>query len=278
MALTRTAFAHYLMIPLIVGGLLFLYIGWEFDSKYAIWTAPFLVGLAIVYFLQAEINWYRYTRKPEDLPPPLAALLERYSPYYRRLNHEDRLRFRQRVGLFSMGTDWMPKGFPEDRLPQDVELVIAAQAASLTWRRKDFLFEKFEKIIVFPGPFPSEQHPFGHASELYEPDGCLLFSAEQIMMAFAEPRRWFNVALYEYARAFMLNWPAEKLPEFAGQEALLERISRMSMSAIEAVIGINAPDLNAVGICHYIVFEERFREAAPELAAALDLVFKKDAA
>lgn len=266
------------MIPLVVGGMLFLYLGWKFDGKYAIWMTPFLVGLAVVYFLQSEINWSRYTRKPDDLPPTLSAILARYSPYYRRLNEEERLHFRQRVGLFSMGTDWMAQGFPDDRLPQDVELAIAAQAVSLTLHRRDFLFEKFEKVIVFPGPFPSEQHPGAHASELYEPDGCLLFSAEQTMMAFAEPERWFNVALYEYARAFALSWPAESLPDFEGREAQLERISGMPMGAIEAIVGLRHPDLRAVGICHYIVFEERFREALPELADALDRVFKKQVA
>ncbi|MEZ4893439.1 MAG: hypothetical protein R2778_10550 [Saprospiraceae bacterium] len=105
------------------------------------------------------------------------------------------------------GQQRTPIAWPEDNLPHDIELVLAAQAVTLNFHKEQILFPAFEKVIVYPKPFPSPEHPYPHSSELYEPDGCLIFSAENLMRAFFNPGKLYQVGLHEYAKAYLLANP-----------------------------------------------------------------------
>ena len=266
-------FANILLAPFALLTLLSFYVAWQVDSDYSYWVIPFLLITALIYILKPEINWWWYRRRPPQLNPDLSRMLERFSRPYQRLNAAQQQLFRERVALFCIATDWTPIAWPDETVPQDVQTALAAQAIAVTLGQENFVFEPFEKVIVYPGPFPTQVHPMAHASELYEPDGCLLFSAEQVMMAFTQPDQWFNVALYEYARAFVLLHPTEPWPNFSGDQnwLRLEQASAMPRTHIESVIGLPDADPLAVAIHHYINFRERFTEHLPEET----IVFKK---
>ncbi|MCY7330059.1 MAG: zinc-dependent peptidase [Saprospiraceae bacterium] len=268
-------FANALITPFALLTLVFFYLAWQVDGDYSRWVIPFLVITALIYILKPEINWWWYRRRPPQLTPDLSRLLERFCRPYQRLDAPRQQLFRERVALFCIATDWTPMAWQEDNVPQDVQTALAAQAVAITLGRADFLFEPFEKVIVYPGPFPTQVHPVAHASELYEPDGCLLFSAEQVMMAFTQPEQWFNVALYEYARAFVHLHPAEAWPDFSGAERWsgLEQASRMPKTHVESLIGLPDADALAVAIHHYFNFQESFTTHLPEAAAAFQQIF-----
>ncbi|MEO6758811.1 MAG: zinc-dependent peptidase, partial [Saprospiraceae bacterium] len=227
-------FANILAAPFALLTMLFLYLAWQVDERFAAWIIPFLVITAIIYILKPEINWWWYRRRPPQLDPDLARLLARFSKPYQGLKPDQQQLFRERVALFCLATDWTPVAWPEDSLPQDIQTALAAQAIALTLGKETFLFEAFEKVIVYPGPFPTQEFPVAHASELYAEDGCLIFSAEQVMMAFTQPDQWFNVGLYEYARAFGRRYPNEPWPDFSSDEqwAQLQQISGMPRTHI----------------------------------------------
>ena len=269
-------FANMLIAPFALLTMVFLYLAWQVDESYSRWVIPTLVIAALIYILKPEINWWWYRRRPPQLDADLTSLLERFCRPYQRLDTQQQQQFRERVALFTLATDWTPVAWPEDSLPQDIQTALAAQAIALTLDREDFLFEPFEKVIVYPGPFPTQVHPIAHASELYEPDGCLIFSAEQVMMAFAQPNRWFNVGLYEYARAFVHLHPAEAWPDFSDDLhwSSLEQASGMPRTHVESIIGLPHADQLGVAIHHYFNFRERFVEQLPVEAAAFQQIFR----
>ena len=269
-------FANYVASPFVFGALIFLYLAWKLDSRYALWIIPFAVVATLVYVFSPQINWWRYRRKPPALQPALIALLDKYFPFYQGLDNIGRQKFRDRIVLFRMATDWTPMGWPEETLPADVELALAAQAVMLSFQREEFLFPKFEKVILYPYPFPSPEHPFAHASELHEPDGCLLFSAEQLMMAFMQPGKWYNVGLHEYGRAYRLSYPGLPYPAFDAPNAWarLESVApHLSRQLIEATVGLEQTEVLPVAIHHYFTFTGPFRQVFPEEAATFDLIF-----
>lgn len=269
-------FATRLLAPFAILAFVVFVLAWRVDEAYAIWIIPFLVIAALIYILSAEINWWWYNRHPPVLQPEMTALLERYHGFYQRLSAASQQKFGSRIVLFRMGTDWEPMGWPEDMpVPPDVELAIAAQAVTITFEQEQFLFKKFEKVIVYPRPFPSPEFPFGHASELFEEDGCLLFSAEQVMLAFTQPGKWYNVALHEYARAYLRTNKQADFP-ILGDAAweLLEQVSNMPRGHVESVIGIAGVEALPVAIHHYFTFPDAFRRLFPVLAAQLDDIFK----
>lgn len=271
----RQVFANFLAAPFVGGALLFLYLTWTRDIDYAPWIIPFVVGSALIYILGPQINWWWYSRHPLDLSPGLTELLERFCGFYQRLDAAGKKRFRERVGLFRMGTDWDPIAWPDGVLPPDVELALAAQAVMLTFNRPTFLFEKFEKVIVYPKAFPTPEYPFLHSSELYEPDGCLLFAAEQVMTGFLQANQFYNVGLHEYAKAFVLTYPNESYPVISASDIWeqLQLVSGLTREQVESLIGIAGVEPLPVAIHHYFVFPEQFRKIFPEKAVAFDQIF-----
>lgn len=269
-------FANILLAPFALLTLIFLYLSWQIDSDYSRWLIPTLVITALIYILKPEINWWWYQRQPPRLRSELARLLERFCRPYQRLDAAGQQQFRERVALFCLATDWTPMVWPEETVPPDVQTALAAQAVAITLGREDFLFEPFEKVIVYPGPFPTQVHPVAHASELYQPDGCLLFSAKQVMMAFTQPDQWFNVALYEYARAFIHLHPTEAWPDLSGSQTWrqLEKVSNMPQAHVESVIGLPDADVVAVAIHHYFNFRESFTAQLPEEELAFRQIFR----
>lgn len=268
-------FANLLLTPFALTAVVFFYLAWQEDSSYALWIIPFLLVAALIFILKPEINWWWYRRRPPQLNADLTRLLERFCKPYQRLDPARQQQFRERMALFTLATDWTPVAWPEDSVPQDIQAALAAQAVALTLDRDDFLFEPFEKVIVYPGPFPTQVHPQAHASELYAPDGCLLFSAEQVLMAFTQPDRWFNVGLYEYARAFVQLHPTEVWPDLQDDAhwRRLEEASGMPRTHIESVIGLPDAAPLAVAIHHYFNFRERFVAALPAEATVFQQIF-----
>lgn len=269
-------FANRLAAPFALIALFFLYLAWQVDASWSLWVVPFLLIAAVVFIFSSEVNWWWYSRRPPHLDPPLTRLLIRHCGFYQRLDTAEQQLFRDRVVLFRMGTEWTPMGWPEEveALPPDVELALAAQAVMLTFHKPQFLFERFEKVIVYPVPFPSPEYPFPHSSELYEEDGCLIFSAEHVLRGFMQPG-WYNVALHEYAHAFVRSWPQEVYPEL-DDDIVWEKltlVSGLTRQQVESSIGIAGIATLPVAIHHYFKFPDQFAQHLPEETAALSKVF-----
>ncbi len=268
-------FAYLLAMPCVIGALTFLYLAWTVDNKFAPYMIPFLVVGAIIYIMSPQINWWWYSKNMPKLSEGLTRLLKRFCLFYQNLPAAEKRKFEGRVGLFRMGTNWTPIGWPEDELPPDVSLALAAQAVTLTFHREQFLFPAFEKVIVYPKPFPSPEHTYPHSSELHAEDGCLIFSAEHLMKAYFNPGQLYNIGMHEYAKAYVLAYPAEDWPEFGGETvwADLESVSGMSREHVENVVGLTGLDALPVAIHHYFMFPLTFKKAFPEISAQLDKIF-----
>jgi Glucose-regulated metallo-peptidase M90 len=269
-------FANLIALPFALSSLFFLYMAWMVDQAYSVYIIPFLLVSALIFVFQPQINWWWYSKRPPQLPAPFLQILERCSPFYQKLQPEQRKTFQDRVALFRMATDWSPQGFPEDELPPDIALALSAQAVTLSFGRSKYLIPKFEKVIIYPRPFPSPEHPFEHASELYVPDGCLLFSGEQVMRAFLQPQQWYNVGLHEYAKVFALENPTEPWPQLTDSAwEALERVSKMPRTHVESVIGLENVDALPVAIHHFFIFAEAFSREMPQEAHTFAEIFWK---
>lgn len=259
--------------PFVFCALLFLYLAWEFDEKYAFYIIPCVIVLAVIFVFSPQIDWWWYIRRPPALDPHVRMLLVKHHPFYQTLSTEDKEKFRDRVALFMLANDFKAQG--TDAVPEDIKGVISSNAVHLTFRQSNFLFPKFETIVVYAHPFPSPQYPQKeHVSELYEEDGVLLFSADHLMFGFTQPRQYYNIGLHEYAHAFVLShkdWPWPKLEEETWKA--LERISGFPKSGIFQ--WINRPDVELLpaAIVHYFTFPESFGAVLPDIKTAFDGIF-----
>lgn len=240
------------------------------------WAPLMIAGLVILvsgFILAPQINWWWWQRFPPDLPKEMAQLLERSSKYYQQLSTADKQEFRRRIFLFNHGHSYMPQVL--EKMPLDAQVMIASAPVAMTFQKEEFLFSDFENIVVYPHPFPSPQYEtMFHASEIYEPDGVVMFCLEHVLRGFVDPQQYLNPAWYEYARVYAITYPQENLGNWASVKwEELERISGFSFEAIERWIGLPDLDKQAMGIAFYFLFPERFKQSLPELHQQLQAVF-----
>ena len=167
-----------------------------------------------------------------------------------------------------------------ESVPEDIKGMIASSAVMIKFGFSDLLFKDFEKIIVYPKPFPSPQYPRNfHASETFREDGVTLFSAQQVAQSFFKPRQFFDLPLYEYAKVFMYTESSNGFENInQDQAAKLESISGLSFNKISQYINLpdRQLDLRAISIHHFFLFPNNFKDQLPNLYNLYTSIFLQD--
>lgn len=262
-----------LIAPFFICAVVFTYMTLEVNSSYSWYIVPNIVVMAAIYMTSPQIDWWWYQYRPPKLPEGLVKMFVTRFPFFKNLRPEDKTKFCTRVALYMEANEFIPKGMEE--VPADVRAVVAASAVQLTFRHEDYLLNKFEHIIVYPHPFPSPQYPQQwHASEIFEEDGVIMFSAEQLMAGFARPDQFFNIGLYEYAKVFMRCHPEIALPSLPHDVwQKMHLISGFPKGTVEKWVGLNDLNVLAVAVSHWFVFRERFRAVMPEMDREMEMIF-----
>lgn len=255
--------SRLIALPFVLGAFIALYLTWETDEGYALYIIPMALILVAIYIFQPQIDWWHYKKNPPTLDFPVIRLLDQYFPFYQRLSQKAKTRFRNRVSLYMLANEFTGKGF--EAVPEDVKAIIAANAVTMSFGKENYLMDKFERIFVYPHPFPSPQHPRHlHSSEIFEEDGAILFSAEHLMAGTISAEKYLNVGLYEYAKVFRICFPAYDYPVFDEYVwGKIEAISGFSKEKIEKYIGL--PEIDAASVCMTLFFQrpDKFRQLLP---------------
>ena len=265
--------SRILMIPFFICGLVFTYMTLEINTKYSWYIVPNVVILTGIYMLSPQIDWWWYQYRPPKLPDGVVKMFLVRFPFFINLTPDDKTKFCNRVALYMEAIEFRSNGMKE--VPLDVKAVVAASVVLLTFHQEDYLLNKFEHIIVYPHPFPSPQYPEQwHASEIFEEDGVIMFSSEQLMAGFAQPNKFFHIGLYEYAKVFMCCHPEVEMPELPEDVwQRLEIVSHFPKDTVEKWVGLNDLNVMAVAVAHWFVFGERFRVAMPEVYIGVEKIF-----
>ena len=261
-------------IPFVIGAAVVFILGFRLDSSYFVYVVPFVVAIAVVYILSPQIDWWWYQRHPPELPAGIRHMINTQSSFYQNLSAADKTLFRNRMAMYMEANEFMGQGM--ETVPSDVKGVVAASAVQLTFGHEDYLMNKFEHIIIYPHPFPSPQFPDQwHASEYFEEDGVIMFSAEQLMPGFMQPQRFLNIGLYEYTRVFRRCHPEIAFP-YIGEEhwPVLVAISGFPKDKTIHCIGLREIDMVALAVAYYFGFGERFKELMPVEYVALTKALK----
>jgi Glucose-regulated metallo-peptidase M90 len=249
-----------------------------YGSQYATIMIPPGILMGLTFVLSPQIDWWWYQKHPPQIMPALRNFLEKHSAFFQTLSTESaQQRFRERAMLTKIAIDFKTPTDDDDPVTEDLKLVIAATAATLTFQWDEYLLKKFENVVVFNGAFISPQYPHHqHASEVFEPDGVLLFSAPHLMKGFMHPQQYYDICMHEWARALVLSYPDLPWPADDPQRWLdLERISGFPAPAIAQ--WINRPDLELLPatIVNFFHFNQRFQQQLPDLHALLTAIFQK---
>lgn len=269
-------FIRILAGPFVLLVLIFLYLTWEVSESYALYIVPPVVILALIYIFSPQINWWWHLRRPPKPDPMVTTLIGKHLPFFSALSAPGKKRFLDRVSLYTIAREFTGQAI--ENVPADVKGLIAASAVWITFAREDFLLDPYERIILYPHPFPSPQFPEkAHTSETYHEDGVLLFSVDHFMHGFTDPKRFYHLGLHEFAKVFIRKYPAEPYPQFgAGFWDGLLRVSGFRKEAIEKWIGLPQEDSLPIAIVHFFSIPDRFRKVFPGEYEMLVKVFGFD--
>ena len=273
-----------LFIPLAIITALLLYIAHAKDESFAIWATAPLVLAAVAWIMGPQINWWWYKRNPPSLDTTIQRIIDDYFLFYKNLSPDSKKRFRDRLALFMLGNEFIRPPRPDEgdekrSMPEDIKAAVAAAAVQINFGKDNFLTGKFEHIVVYPHPFPTPQHEAFHTAEIYEPDGVVLFSAEQLMQGFNKPQQFFSIGLYEYARIFKILYPSVSYPILEGNIwESLEKISGMKQNVLESIIGLPNADIFGVATHHFFSFADRFLIVLPDVYQLLSNIFNQNPA
>ena len=267
--------SKFLSFPFVITLLACLYFVWEGDLS-PIYIVPNVIILAVLYVLGPQIDWLWYQKNPPDMDGRLRAFLEKVFPYYRNLSPKEKERFRIRVSLYMIATEFMPKAM--ENVPEDIKGLIASNIVMLTFGQKDYRLSTFEKIVVYPHPFPSPQFPKHlHSSEIFEEDGVILFSAEQLVLGATQQTKFYNIALHEYARIFAKTNPNLPYPEMdTSIYGKLEVVSGFKNEKVREYIGLPQLDPFLLSINYFFTFPVKFQQILPEMFDAYIKVFNQN--
>jgi Mlc titration factor MtfA (ptsG expression regulator) len=231
--------------------------------------------LAVVFvtiiILQAEIDWYWWMRHPPEMPAPLEHQLATMIPFYRRLDSIEKKRFRDRCMLWVNGKEFLLQGLKS--FPEDVKNLIAAYAVILTFGTEKYLLQPYERLVLYPHPFPSPDFQFLHNSEINDEDGVVIFNAQPLMNGINNFRQHYNLILHEYSHAFIMNYPEHSFPSFTENIPQLAEIRGITLATIEKTVGIPDIDIRRVAIEHFFISPVRFHEILPDKYQRLCEIF-----
>lgn len=129
-------------------------------------------------------------------------ILSRYSNYYRKLPEKLKSYYEDRLVSFMEDKEFLTRG--ELTLTEEMRLLIADSAVKLTFGLRIFMFEQFEKIIIFKSEFFSD---FSHSKNKGEtnPAGAIVFSWKDLVEGDLDESDGINLGLHEFAHALMIQ-------------------------------------------------------------------------
>lgn len=256
----------YFLIPFGALAVIAFLFAVNYGSGYAWLVVIPLVLIAGVLSLKPQIEWWYWNKVgAPDLPTDYAPIMERFD-LYKKLDLEGKREFRRRTFLLKESMQYIAQG--PDKVPADIQYMLAASAATVSFYRKDFAFPEFDTAVFYPHQFPSPKHDKLHASELYAPDGTFIFTLNFFARSVIEPRQYLQLGIYEFAKAYQLVYPGRRLPAISWEQ--IEAISRFKQAKLEEFVGLEDLDLPAIGICLYFTHAETFRSLYPEDFKAYD--------
>jgi len=270
--------SRFLAMPFIIGGIILILLAFK-TQAYVIYMLIPAIALMGIYVLHPQIDWWWFNKFPPRLDKKGQAFLARFMPFYQKLDELEKDKLHQRIALIELATDF--SSMAEVDLPNDAMVAFAATQAQLTFGLEEYLIKGYEKVIYYPGAFPSPKYPeHFHLSENFEEETTngFIFSLQYALQAFLNPQQYYNIVLHEQAQVFIKNHPDWAWPQLNDQTwEELEKISSFPTEHLKNTI--NRPDFELLpaAITYFFSFPEKFEQALPTLYITFQELFRTKA-
>lgn len=270
-----SSFSALISLPFLI---LIIYFGYNVfyleDSNQFIYLLIPVIIAAIVYIFSPQIDYYWYSKHPQELSENEKILLKGTSLFYNSLNDEEKTKFENRIYIFTRAKDFKWVKVEQKELPQDMKTIIAASAIQLTLGLDDFLYGKYDSFFVYNHPFPSPKKKFLHSVEVDKEDKMAIFNIELIMNAQDVNNKIINIGIYAFSEIFIYINPNILLPEIPNDFwDKAETIIGIDKETIINQIGYEPKSLYPTMITLFFMYPETFKNILPREYNSLKTIF-----
>lgn len=246
----------------------------------------FLLGLL-------ESVYLRYKRIKYDLlgmklDEKQVSFLSRFFPYYVGLKPEHQREFEERVFFFLEEKKFIPRGDLKE-IPPKVKLLIAATAVKVSFGFREFKFQHFDKILVYPDSYYSTINQQYHFGEVNPKLGIIVLSLINFLEGVGDPNSGRNLGIHEMAHALKLEnqihfnkgsvvFNPKRWEEYAKHaQRQIDKIGKGEMPSIfRAYAGTNKHEFFAVALELFFERSAELKSYNPELYQSMVYLLKQD--
>ncbi len=235
-------------------------------------------GIAGVFFivtwvLQHQIDWVWYKRHPPKLDASMRKLFEKTNAFFRDLSEEEKVEFGKRVSLYVIAKEFIGQG--QNKVAEDLKYMVAFYAILLSWKREDYLFNEYDRIVYYLHPFMTPNfNEQVHTYEVEHTDGTIILSVDELVTGFLSPGKYYQTGLHAMAEAYFTCYSVDDFPVLDDNIwNELEQISGVTKERIENHLGMKQDDPRFMVVHHYISYADKFAERSPDLYTALSVHF-----
>ena len=236
-------------------------------------------------FLREFILKIFFRKSPQHIDADYHKILSAHSTYYKNLNTELKKEFRLRLYHLLNVLGFSSAKIPE--ITREMRAVIGCAIIEITFGLKNYLPDRFTKIIVMPRRYmyPGYGQPFlGHIDYIHE---TIYFSWQDVKHGYLIPDDAVNVALHEMAHVLEVENSFNALfsnffsrvswhdwAEIAFQKMQIIRAKQNYF--LKSYGGINMKEMFAVCVETFFEQPKEFKRNLPELYDALVELLRQD--
>lgn len=212
--------------------------------------------------------------------------LERWNPFYKKLDLAGRKLFDRRVKEILYEKDWVGKGIA---VTWEMKVRIAGTMAQVTFGFDDLLLLHFKRIFIMPGEFTNPRTGQRQVGEVIAGRGAIVLSWANFEQGFAKPDDAHNVGLHEMAHALWLGNGIDTGEDHFMDAATLQRWQELAQGEINRIndraghyfrkyAGTNQAEFFAVAVEYFFEQPVAFKDALPEVYGCLGRLLRQDPA
>ena len=271
-----TSLSLVLSFPLLIILAILFPLALTYEYQYIFpWLIIPIILLISIYFLKPQIDYWWISRNPPPLDKKLISWLNANSKYYGGLSLEGKQQFELRAQLFLHSKDYSIKAVEDHPVGEEFKMIAIHEALRITEKMDNYQFDNFDRIILYPHPFPSPQYKYLHTTELHEEDGMVLMSQPHLVNGLLFPKNYFNIGLFTWVSAFIRENPRLKYPMISDEQfEKLNDVFPFSIDQIKEVTGHHFISPMTLHICAYFDFRDNYLQTFSDLGEKLSGIFE----
>jgi Mlc titration factor MtfA (ptsG expression regulator) len=258
------------------------------ESIHPAWGLTAVPPLVVYIYLVLRRPLKRFGLTRSSFPEAWRTILQRYVPYYGRLNAERRVQFERDILFFL--SDYTIEGIKGVTITDELRVLVAAGAAMLLNGRTDWELPKGHTILIYPEDF-DERFAYAPGKPLLgqtHGQGPVILSRNSIMNGWTQHGNGCNVVLHEFAHLMDMHaGSANGIPRMlpaAASGAWTNLVAREMLkihngsSLLRPYAGTNEAEFFAVAVEYFFDCPQQLKRRHPELYNALRQFFDQDPA